>query len=205
MKFLKSILLTALIVTIASCTGKNETDVKTPDTAKGTAVKVADTTKKDVTAASATVKATADKTVDATKKDVAPILKKSEITINKVVQAADKAGIKYVKTIDFVDGKWILETQFKTTETKYLYDIKSSKLSQIATETDQDPLPPKDMTSIINAINTVEALKNKTYAVLKIEAEGTFWKVKALDNEGLKHEVLVNTESSKIIHANKDN
>ena len=60
------------------------------------------------------------------------------------------------------------------------------------------------MTSLNKAIKTVEAVKDKAYKVLGIDSEGTFWKVKALDGKGVKDEILVNKDSSKILNVKKN-
>ncbi|HJO93956.1 MAG TPA: PepSY domain-containing protein [Victivallales bacterium] len=128
-------------------------------------------------------------------------LQNSGVTIDKVIQAAEKDGLKNIKTIEFDDGQWELVTQANNTETKYVLNTQTSKLTQVKQEKENDLEPPEAITSLQNAVKAVQA---KSYNVSSIDYEGVSWEVKAYDSKNLEYEILVNKDTSKILNTTMD-
>ncbi|MCP4179351.1 MAG: hypothetical protein GY756_16455 [bacterium] len=128
-------------------------------------------------------------------------LQNSGVTIDKVIQAAENDNVKNIKTIEFDDSQWELTTQANNVETKYIFNKQTSKLMQVKQEKENDIEPPADITSLKNAIKTVQT---KSYKILSVDYEGVSWEVNAYDTKNRQYEILVNKDSSKILNTTMD-
>ena len=128
----------------------------------------------------------------------------ASVNIEAMIQAAENAGLKGVKYIKLDDGKWEIKTPVGSKETKYSYNLLNSELTKDGREVEiSGPQTPVDLTSLRNAVNAAKSVNGKSYKVISIKSEGTYWKVKAL-SKSKECEVLVNKDSGKIIHSELD-
>jgi hypothetical protein len=128
---------------------------------------------------------------------------KSKTTIQQVISATQKAKLTHISSIEFDDGYWQIKTLKNKIETKYIFDSKTSKITKLGTEHENDMPPPKTIDTIQKAIKTL-IKKHPKYIIKSISYESSLWEISAYDETIMENEISLNKNGSKVLFTKID-